>query len=378
MTADNTNNLGLYIHIPFCHRKCPYCAFYSVPIDTADPNLFIDALFSELDRSEVTDPVETIYIGGGSPSCLPHELLTEIIISLASEFKDVPEFTIECNPAQADPDTLKTLHTLGVNRLSIGAQSFSAAELKTLGRIHDPEQITRAVRAAKDAGFTNISLDLIFGIPGSTPDTWKQSLQSAVEQNIQHISAYSLTIEEGTPFHRAVKEGTLSVIDEATDRAMYAAARQLLTDAGFAHYEISNFARPGHECRHNIRYWKNAPVLGLGPAAASWYKGRRITNIADVDEYIRKIESGGMPYDEIHEPGPEQIASETAVLSLRLIEGIDLHEYKTHTGFDLLELFHNAVKHHTATGLLECTTTHCRLTEKGLNYADTVAQDFAL
>jgi oxygen-independent coproporphyrinogen-3 oxidase len=373
-----SSNVGLYIHIPYCQQKCPYCAFYSEPIEQHNPESLLDALFMELERYAITAPLETIYIGGGSPSCLPRERLVETIISLASQFKDVAEFTLECNPAQADLGTLKILHMLGVNRLSIGAQSFDEDELNTLGRIHSPKQISDAVQMAKDAGFENIGLDLIFGVPGSTLESWKFSLECAAVLEVQHISAYSLTIEKSTPFERAVKAGQLSMIDETTERKMHETARAILKDAGFAQYEISNFAKPGFECLHNLRYWKNRPVIGVGPVAAGWHKGKRTTNIADIEKYITKIEAGQSVYSEEHAPTPEQIACETAVLGLRMIEGIDLLEYKKQTGFDLVMLFGNAIKQHCASDLLECTADHhCRLTQKGLSYADTVATDFA-
>jgi len=338
----------------------------------------VDALFMELERYAITEPLETIYIGGGSPSCLPGYLLVEMVVSLMSQY-DVAEFTIECNPAQVNEATLRQLRALGVNRLSIGAQSFNANELKTLGRIHSPRQIVEAVRIAKKAGFENIGLDLMFGIPGSSLKTWRHSLKSAAALKVQHISAYSLTIEKATPFECAVKQGQLAIMDEAVERQMCKTARLFLRKAGFGQYEISNFAKPGFECRHNLRYWQNLPVIGIGPAAASWYRGKRTTNIADIKKYIKRIESGRSTQSEAYIPSPEQTASESAVLGLRMIEGINMLEYKKQTGFNLTRLFGDAIKQHSFNGLLECTVDdHCRLTEKGLSYADTVAQDFVL
>lgn len=370
--------VGLYVHIPFCQKKCPYCAFYSEPIDTADPAALVESLLKELELYSVTEPVETIYIGGGSPTCLPSELLTDFVKLLTGRFGQIDEFTIECNPAQADAKLFEQLRENDVNRLSVGAQSFDAAELKTLGRIHQPQHIHEAVQMAKEAGFDNVGLDLIFGIPGSTIQTWMHSLKLAVTLDVQHISAYSLTIESQTPFERAVKEGMLSEVEEQTERAMYETARQILSDAGFTQYEISNFARSGFECQHNICYWKNLPVIGIGPAAAGWYRGKRTVNVADIAKYIEKIQSGDFAYAEEQSPTPEQIASETAVLALRMTEGIDIFEYREKTGFDFFTLFRGVVKEHCFSGLLECTSTHCRLTDKGLSYADTVAADFVL
>ena len=374
-----SDNVGLYIHIPFCQQKCPYCAFYSEPIDKADPDALIRAIFAELEMYAITEPVKTLYIGGGSPSSLPQKVLVDFVSELKNRFGTVDEFTLECNPAQAHEAMLRQLRELGVDRLSIGAQSFDAKELKTLGRIHSPRQIVEAVRIAKKSGFENIGLDLMFGIPGSSEKTWRRSLKSAAALKVQHISAYSLTIEKCTPFEHAVREGKLAVIDEAVERHMCKTARSLLRNAGFAQYEISNFAKPGFECQHNIRYWKNLPVVGVGPAAASWYKGKRTTNVADVKKYIKRIESGRSAQSEAYIPSREQIASESAVLGLRMTEGIDAPQYQQQTGFDLIRLFGDAIKRHCFNGFLEFTVDdRCRLTEKGLSYADTVAADFVL
>lgn len=369
--------IGLYLHIPFCVRKCPYCAFYSEPIAAHSPEAVIDAMFMELERYAISEPVSTLYIGGGSPTCLPEQLLIETVVSLMSQFKDVREFTVECNPAQANLRLLKDLHVLGVNRLSIGAQSFNDEELRMLGRIHTAAQIAEAMDIARQGGFSNIGLDLIFGIPGTTAECWRQSLERAIRLNISHISAYSLAIEKKTPYEEAVRRGRLILPEEAVERTMAETALQMLREAGFEHYEISNFARPRFKCRHNIRYWKNLPVIGIGPSAASWYRGVRTTNVADIEQYVKAIEAGGFAYRETQTPPPEQFARETAVLNLRMTEGIDLADFRERTGFDAVTLFAEAIAAHERAGLLEKTATHVRLTEKGLSFADTVACDFA-
>ncbi|MHC5173002.1 MAG: coproporphyrinogen-III oxidase family protein [Planctomycetota bacterium] len=364
-----SSNAGLYIHIPYCQKKCPYCAFYSEPIEQHKPEALIDALFMELERYAVTEPLETIYIGGGSPTCLPGYLLTETVVSLVSQYKDAAEFTIECNPAQANETTLKQLRTLGVNRLSIGAQSFDANELKTLGRIHSPEQIAEAVRAGKAAGFDNIGLDLIFGVPGSTMDTWRYSLECAAALDVQHISAYSLTIEKATPFDRVFRAGQLAMIDEAAEREMYEIARE----------GVLNFFSTKSPTSHSPAL-SASTICGIGKiwrllvSAPPRQGGTRASGppTSRTSPHILK------KHTEEHAPAPEQIACETAVLGLRMTNGIDMHEFEKQTGFDLIMLFGSAIKQHCASGLLECTAdNHCRLTEKGFSYADTVAGDFA-
>ena len=369
-------DLGLYVHIPFCLRKCPYCAFYSEPITQHDPRPLIEAILAELERIRPVEPVRTIYLGGGSPSCLPVEMLCGLIKSICDRVGSPEELTVECNPAQAGPALFQSLRRCGVNRLSIGAQSFHPDELKTLGRPHSPQAITTAVADARSAGFENIGLDLIFGIPGSTLDTCSQSLETAVALKPNHLSAYSLTWEDGTPLTRAMADGRLLAVGEDEERAMYQRLCQMLTAAGYAQYEISNFAQAGCECRHNLRYWNNRPVVGLGPAASGWYRGQRTTNIADIHRYIERIRQGRLAHDAVEHPDPLQIAAETAILGLRLTDGIDLPAFQRTTGCDAAVLFADAIAAHRQAGLLEITPTRLRLTEIGRSFADTVACDF--
>lgn len=368
--------LGVYVHIPFCLRKCEYCAFYSEPLGGRDPQPVLEAMLEELKRYAPTEPVQTLYIGGGSPTCLPHSVLCDFLAALTARLGCPEEFTVECNPAQADETLFAALRRCGVNRLSLGAQSFNAEELATLGRPHTPQAIETAVAAARNAGVDNIGLDVIVAIPGATGDTLARTLDKAMALAPTHLSAYALTWEEGTPLTAAMEAGRLAVVDEDDERAMAGQVCQTLSAAGFVQYEISNFARPGFECRHNLRYWHNAPVIGLGPAASGWYRGRRTDNIADIGGYLDRIHRGQWAYANIEQPGPRQIASETAILGLRLNEGIALTEFKQRTGFSLDELFADAIAEHMQSGLLERTAAHLRLTEKGRSFADRVACDF--
>lgn len=369
-------DLGLYVHIPFCLRKCPYCAFYSEPIAQHDPRPLTEALLAELAMLAPVELVQTMYLGGGSPTCLPVELLCGLIDAMIARVGRPDELTVECNPAQADATLFQSLRRCGVNRLSIGAQSFHPAELETLGRPHSPKAIEKAVADARSAGFDNIGLDLIFGIPGSTVETFSQSLDAAVALSPSHLSAYSLTWEDGTPLTRALAEGHLQAVNEDDERAMYRRLCTSLAAAGYAQYEISNFARLGCECRHNLRYWHNQPVIGIGPAASGWYRSQRTANTADIHRYIDRIRQGRMAHDTVEQPGPLQIAAETAILGLRLTDGIDLPAFHRATGCDATVLFADAIAAHRQAGLLELTPTRLRLTEKGRSFADTVACDF--
>lgn len=377
-TPVSQSDLGLYVHIPFCLRKCRYCAFYSEPIHRHDPRPVIEAIVDELDLYAPAEPVHTMYIGGGSPTCLPTELLCGLIKAITARIGQPGEFTIECNPAQANAKLFESLLNCGVNRLSIGAQSFDPSELETLGRLHSPEAIEQAVTEARTAGFDNIGLDLIFGIPGSSPESFAQSLSKAIALAPAHISAYSLTWEDGTPLTRALTEGHVTAVSEDDERAMYHQLCMSMAESGYAQYEISNFARPEYKCRHNLRYWLNQPVIGIGPAASGWFHGQRTTNIADIEGYVKKIKQGCFARDCTESPGPLQMASETAILGLRMADGIDAARFLAATGYDLQHLFAEAIDEHRRNGLLEQTDTRLRLTEKGRSFADAVACDFIL
>ncbi len=383
---------GLYVHIPFCDAKCRYCSFYSEPIKNHNPERVVSAIIAELGRYDPARAIQTVYIGGGSPSCLPREQLLRLVVEITSRwplrgtgFQPVQarpgwpcyEFTVEINPGQVDQDILSRLRNCSVNRLSIGAQSFNADELGFLGRLHSADDIFSAVEAARRAGFENIGLDLIFAIPGSTVDSWKYSLRLATELGVQHISAYALTYEEGTPLKKAVATGEVTPVNEETDRAMYETAIEQLERAGFEQYEISNFAKPGFECRHNLNYWQNNPYIGVGPSAGSYWQGRRTLNVADIEKYIEIIEKGADVAVESEISNKIQVACETAVLNLRMKCGIDLKEFKIRTGFDAMELFAEPISKYKELGLIEMTDGRLSLTRTALPIADSVLCDFS-
>jgi oxygen-independent coproporphyrinogen-3 oxidase len=376
---------GLYVHIPFCEAKCRYCGFYSEPIKNHAPQRLISAIIAEL--SEKRGPFDfaqdrqesffTIYIGGGSPSCLPTEQLLRLIREITSHWPKPEEFTIEVNPGQVNKGLLSRLRIAGVTRLSIGAQSFNPDELTFLGRRHSVADISRAVQSAKDGGFENIGLDLIFAIPHSTLESWKYSLRSAIDLGVQHISAYALTYEEGTPLQKAVEACEVEPVDEEIDRQMYETTIDELEKAGFKQYEISNFAKPGFECKHNLNYWANKPYIGIGPAAGAYWNGKRTLNIADIKKYIEAIEQGTTVTDESETPDNIQIACETAVLNLRRRCGIILDEFEKQTGFDAMMLFAEPIGRYRELGLIEATDGRLFLTRGALPIADSVLCDFS-
>jgi len=369
---------GLYVHIPFCESKCRYCAFYSEVTGHWSTLSVVSVIIHEIKGYDLRT-VDTVYVGGGSPSCLPREELYSIIEFVSGRCSEIKEFTVEINPGQVDRQFLRDLFDLKVNRLSIGAQSFDDAELKFLGRRHGSVETERAFEIARLAGFTNISLDLIFAIPGSTIKMFAGSLDKAISLGCEHISAYSLSIEPSTPFGKAYNSGQLIKVDEDSDRAMYEMAIDQLGGAGITQYEISNFAKPGFECVHNLGCWANDPYIGVGPAASSYYQGLRFSNVADIAAYVSGINGGESVNADSHRPDVKEIACETAVLNLRRTKGIVLKEYKSRTGFDLFEIFGQVIEKYVEKGMLVNDETAGRvyLSRNSLPVADSVICQFA-
>lgn len=367
---------GLYVHVPFCRSKCRYCGFYSVPAAGRDTGRLVAALLRELDRCDTAE-FRTAYIGGGSPTALPTEQLLALARRIRERFAGIEEFTVECNPGQVSATLLSGLCQAGVNRLSFGAQSFHAEELELLGRGHRVEDIGRAVELARQAGFDNVGLDLIFAIPGSTLDDWQSSLEAAIDLGVQHVSAYSLSFEAGTVFESWRQTGRLRAVDEELDRAMYDWTVDRLTAAGLAQYEISNFARPGFECLHNLGYWANRPFVGVGPGAASYRHGCRTTNDPDIERYVAAVEAGEEIPAEAQPINEDDAICETAVLNLRRRAGIDRAEFHRRTGHDAMQVFAEPIQRYRDLGFIEVTDRAIRLTRQALPVADSILCDFA-
>jgi len=283
------------------------------------------------------------------------------------------EFTVEINPADVNELFLRRLFETGVNRISIGIQSFNEDELLFLGRRYTPAQAEATIKTCKKIGFQNISIDLIFAVPGSNLSKWHQNLLRAVRNDVQHISAYSLTYEANTPLEKIKSLGKVKIVNEELDRLMYERTIWLLGEEGFGHYEISNFAKPGFECKHNLAYWHNDLYVGIGPAACGYIECLRYENIDDIDKYIVRADK----MEEKTEITPIEKACQTAVLGLRLIKGIDLTEYKQKTGFDIFELFQNSIEKNLRKNLLELKDNRLSLAKQALPIADSVLCDFA-
>ena len=369
---------GLYVHVPFCRAKCRYCGFYSRPIDQYDAGAVVSAMIAEMERYELGDGIKTIYIGGGSPSALEREHLLRLVGRAKQRCPAAKEFTVEVNPGQVDMELLRELRKAGVNRLSIGAQSLTQRELDFLGRGHTVDCTRRVVRQGRSAGFGNISLDLIFAVPGTDLDSWKHNLRAAIELQPDHISAYGLSYEDGAPLSKDLAAGLVEAVDEDTDRAMFELTIDELMRAGIDQYEISNFARQGFECRHNLNYWANGSYIGIGPDATSYLHGTRSSNFADIDKYVRAITKGESTVESSETLSDIERVCETAVLNLRRRCGIDLAQFKSQTGYDALELFAEPIRRYRKLGLIEKDSGRVSLARQALGIADSILCDFAI
>ena len=362
------DKLGIYIHIPFCRSKCDYCDFYSLAGRDDRMDQYQKALLSHIKETAPLAqdfPVDTIYIGGGTPSYYGAKRLKEllgVIRKLYKVEKDA-EVTVECNPDSVDVKSLKILRKAGVNRLSMGMQSANACELERIHRIHTPQQINEAATAARKAGFTNLSLDLIYGLPGQTMDSWKATVEHALSLIPQHLSCYGLKVEEGTPLAARVAQGEiLPDDDQQADLYLWTVGR--LERAGYPQYEISNFAKPGFASRHNLRYWLTQPYIGFGPGAHSDFGGRRYSFVQDLDAYIQGVLQGGDIIDESEIIPKRERCGEYLMLRLRTVQGINEQEYRSTYFMDFAPL-QARLEQFRAQGWAEQTDGRWHFTPKG-------------
>ena len=373
--------VSLYIHIPFCRSKCVYCDFNSYAGLEHLHQPYLEALALEIARAgrELSSPaVATIYLGGGTPTVLSLEGLGRILQACREAFAvdEEAEVTSEANPGTIDLGYLEGLLGLGVGRLSLGVQSLQDEELGLLGRIHTASEAQACYRMARRAGFRNINLDLIYGLPGQTMESWEYTLREALAWEPEHLSLYSLSLEPGTPLEAEVAQGWLPRPDEDLAAEMYLLAEGLLEEAGYDHYEISNWALPGYQCRHNLTYWHNQDYLGFGAGAHSRLPGRRYWNLRPPEEYIRRLLSGGSAVE-----GQEAIdgsleMAETMILGLRLVEGVCFREFKARFGRDPTELYGNEIRELVNLGLLEADGSGIRLTQRGRLLGNEVFERF--
>ena len=363
---------GLYIHIPFCVRKCEYCDFVSFAGMDAARDAYISALISEMERFRGT-AIDTVFIGGGTPTALGAAQLSRVLAAVNADFRLAPdaEFTVECNPGTVNDEKLCVMRDGGVNRVSVGVQSFCDTELKAIGRIHDAATAKNTVEKLYAAGFKNISIDLMASLPYQSAASFKGSLEKAVALPVKHISVYSLIIEDGTPLKKKYDEGIYSEPDEETDRELYHFTAEFLGRRGFERYEISNYAMPGFFSRHNMNYWDCGEYIGIGLAAHSYTDGVRRYNTSDIKKYL----SGSFGEDETVLTDEDK-RGEYMMLGLRKTAGVSAAVFKERFGRELLEVYPAAIDKFTRAGALEFSYGHLRLTERGLDMANTVMCEF--
>lgn len=372
--------IGLYIHIPFCVSKCRYCDFLSMPYDYDVREQYTMSLCKEIERfaKEHADEyvVNSVFFGGGTPSILEPELFEKIISTVRDNFKmnTDSEITIECNPGTVTYDKLGTYKENGVNRISFGLQSANDSELKALGRIHTFSDFMDSYDNALKAGFNNINVDIMSELPSQGIEGYRNTLEKVLSLDIKHISAYSLIIEEGTPFFEMNEKGLLKLPSEEDERQMYYMTEELLAKNGFHRYEISNYARDGYECRHNKIYWERGEYVGFGLGAASLISDIRYSNTRDMKEYLEDFSSGR----ENEILSLEDKMSEFMFLGLRMTKGIEISEFERQFKSDIYDIFGSEIKKHVGNGLLVEKEGRLMLTGKGFDLSNYVFADFYL
>lgn len=367
----------LYVHIPYCHRKCTYCAFYST-VTKGDKQAYVDALCEELRRRChcMPHPLRTVYFGGGTPTLLDISQLAQIVQTISTYFgvKEIVEATIEANPEDLTPAYLEDLHHLGFfNRISVGVQSFHDEDLKLLNRRHDSRQALESLHNVVAAGFENLSVDLIYGLPNQSVEAWEDNLSKLEHVSVQHLSAYALTLEEGTMLQKQVLQGRVVLCDEESSLSHYRALLGWAAAHDFHQYEISNFCRPRYQAVHNSRYWDRTPYLGVGAAAHSFDGCRRRWNVADAQRYIASVQSGPIEHDE-EELGLKEAYNEYVMTALRTVKGID----KSLIAPPFAGRLKKDIARFVSVGLILDTPTHYQPTPEGLLHADGIAAELFL
>lgn len=369
---------GVYVHLPFCPYICPYCDFAKWPHKRSAAARYLQALYAEIDAVRQDDNYRTVFLGGGTPNTYAAGDIAELLQRLRDAFPGPAdrETTIEVNPELVTEEDLRAYRKAGVNRLSIGVQSFEPEEIRTLGRRHTVEDVERVVRAGRAAGIPSVSIDLIFAVPGQTAQSWRRSLQTAIDLGVDHISTYGLTIEAGTRYERWQEREPSAFLDDEREADLYAIAMDTLESSGFEHYEISNFARAGHRSAHNENYWANGEYVGLGVGAASYRGGVRSVHTRDLETYVASATQGGPIPQEAEKLEGAKRAGEAVMLALRTSQGVCLTSFKERYGLDFMAFYASVVERYRSLGLLEVDATHARLTRRGRFLANDVCAAF--
>lgn len=371
--------VGIYVHIPFCKQKCYYCDFISYCNKDVKIDDYIQAVKKEIELQRIKSEITTIYIGGGTPTYIDSKYIKKVMEELKKKnISETAEITIEVNPGTVTKQKMKEYKECGINRLSIGLQSTKDELLKQIGRIHDFEEFLETYKIAREVGFKNINVDLMLGLPNQRIQDLKDSLEKIVELKPEHISVYSLIVEEKTPIENKILSGELQLPDEETERNMYWYVKSTLELNGYKHYEISNFAKKGYESKHNVNCWDQQEYIGFGVAAHSFWDITRYSNTDNIEEYIRNIKHGNLERNRtIHEILKEDdTKKEFMLLGLRKIEGINISEFKNRFGDNPIYLFRNELKKLSEENLIKIDEDSIKLTNKGLDLANIVWEEF--
>lgn len=372
---------SVYVHVPFCVKKCDYCAFYSVPLLKSKVKAYLDSLRAEINLRQADAPqgVSTLFIGGGTPTALNEEEMAVFLEILRQGFdlEESEERTMEGNPGTLTPEKLTLMRRQGINRISLGAQSFNDFLLRQIGRIHTAQEIREGVRQVREAGFNNLNLDLMFGLPGQTLTDWRKTLEEALRLRPEHLSVYGLMLEEDTPL-ALNRERIDSLPDDDAQAEMYDLAKEVLGKDGFRHYETSNFSLPGYECQHNLGYWQGQEYLGLGPGAVSCLKNRRWKNYEDLVVYEQSLAQKVQPADPEEDEclTMKERMAERIFLGLRLAEGINLKAFKKEFGQDLQDIYPSVLERYLKTGVFLLEGTSLKIKSDYWFVANSILQEF--
>jgi oxygen-independent coproporphyrinogen III oxidase len=363
-----TRDLALYIHIPFCHRKCGYCSFISYALRENDLQPYLRALKAEIAQRGGNERLSSIYFGGGTPSLLSVDQFSDILAAISHSFRvdETAEITMEANPGTVSEVYLAAIRGLGINRLSLGVQSLNDRDLRLLGRGHTAAEAREAVGFAKSSGFNNVNIDLIYGLPGQSLPHWQNTLDEALALTPPHVSLYPLTLEEGTPMWKAMQDGSLPYVEPDLTAEQYELAEDLLAACSYRHYEISNWAKAGSECRHNTTYWLNKPYIGVGISAHSWIDNHRLANTCNLNEYLASL-GGNLPLLPAMDEhiSPELELAETIILGLRLDTGIGIDDINNRFSIDLMAHYGQTIEELREAGLLRFAGGRLILTASG-------------
>jgi len=376
--------LGLYIHIPFCVSKCNYCDFNSYKIDKNSKETYIQDLKKEINlykqerKNNSEEEISSIFLGGGTPSILSSEEIKYIFEDIKENFKirEDAEISIECNPGTLTKEKLMTMKDVGINRLSIGLQAVQDYHLKSIGRIHTYDEFEKNYKEAIEVGFENINVDLMYALPNQKPEEWKESLEKIMKLNPSHISAYSLILEEGTKLYDMYEDNEFEMTDEDTDIDMYNYTINYLKENGYNQYEISNYAKEGFECRHNILYWKCDHYIGLGPGASGYLSDYRYNNVESLQDYHKKLNENKKPIENLQKLSIEDKIQEKIFMGLRMNEGIKFDDFKKQFNIDIKDKYGKIIKELKEKGLINESIAGFSLTQRGREISNSVFVEF--